>query len=63
MKEEVNMNAKKEEKMSWITKMEIFLMAVTLTFFLFNLMIPSSAVEIIKIGKQAGYEIIANVLG
>jgi len=56
------MNNWKEEKMRWITKMEIFLMAVTLTFFLFNMMIPSTAVEIIKIGKQAGYEIIANVL-
>lgn len=63
MKQEVNMNYQKEEKMSWITKVEIFLMAVILTFFLFNLMVPSSAVEMIKIGKQAGYEIISNVLG
>ncbi len=44
------------------TKMEIFLMAAVLTFFLFNMMIPSSALELIKIGKQAGYEIIANVV-
>jgi hypothetical protein len=56
------MNNWKEEKMRWITKLEIFLMAITLTFFLFNLMVPSSAVEIIKIGKQAGFEIISNVL-
>jgi len=56
------MNNWKQEKMRWITKIEIFLMAVALTFFLFNLMIPSTAVEIIKIGKQAGFEIIANVL-
>lgn len=63
MKQEVNMNYQKEEKMRWITKVEIFLMAVILTFFLFNLMVPSSAVEMIKIGKQAGYEIISNVLG
>jgi len=63
MKQEVNMNYQKEKKMSWITKIEIFLMAVILTFFLFNMMVPSSAVEIIKIGKQAGYEIISNVLG
>ncbi len=52
----------KEGKMRWITKLEIFFMAVTLTFFLFNLMIPSSAVEIIKVGKLAGYEIIANLM-
>jgi len=57
------MNIWKEEKMRWITKLEIFLMAVTLTFILFNMMVPSSAVEIIKIGKQAGYEIISNMLG
>ncbi len=44
------------------TKIEIFLMAIVLTFFLFNMMIPPSAVELLKIGKQAGYEIIANVL-
>jgi len=44
------------------TKIEIFLMAIVLTFFLFNMMIPPSAVELLKIGKQAGYEIIANVV-
>jgi len=44
------------------TKIEIFLMAVFLTFFLFNMMVPPSAVELLKIGKQAGYEIIVNVL-
>ncbi len=48
--------------MKSITKMEIFLMAAILTFFLFNMMIPSSALELIKIGKKAGYEIIANVM-
>ncbi|NIM91645.1 MAG: hypothetical protein GTO17_11940 [Candidatus Aminicenantes bacterium] len=52
----------KEGKMRWITKLEIFFIAVALTFFLFNLMIPSSAVEIIKVGKLAGYEIIANLM-
>ena len=57
------MNNLIEGKMRWITKLEIFLVAVALTFFLFNLMVPSSAVEIIKVGKQAGYEIISNVLG
>ena len=53
----------KEGKMRWITKLEIFLVAIAITLFLFNLMVPSSAVEIIKVGKQAGYEIISNVLG
>ena len=49
--------------MRLLTKLEIFFIAVILTFFLFNVMVPSSAVELIKVGKQAGYEIIANVLG
>jgi len=44
------MKNKKEEKMRLITKIEIFLMAVILTFFLFNMMIPPYAVELIKIG-------------
>ncbi len=41
---------------------EIFLMAAILTFFLFNMMTLSSAVELLKIGKQAGHEIIVNVV-
>jgi len=48
--------------MKFITKLEIFLMAVVLTFFLFNMMLPPHAVELLKIGKQAGYEIIVNVV-
>ena len=45
------------------TKMAILLVAALLTFAGFNLMVTSSsAVDILKIGKQAGYEIIANVL-
>ncbi len=48
--------------MKLITRFEIFLMAVVLTFFLFNMMVPPGAVELLKIGKQAGYEIIANVV-
>ncbi len=47
--------------MKFITKLEIFLMAVILTFFLFNMMLPPHAVELLKIGKQSGYEIIVNV--
>jgi hypothetical protein len=48
--------------MRLITKIEIFLMAIVLTFFLFNMMIPPAAVELLKIGKQAGYEIIVKVV-
>jgi hypothetical protein len=33
-----------------------------LTFFGFNLMTSSVAVDLAKVGKEAGYEIIANVL-
>jgi len=52
----------KEKEMRLITKIEIFLMAVILTFLLFNMMISPSMMELIKIGKQAGYEIISNVV-
>jgi len=61
-KQEVNMNNSSEQKMRWITRIEIFFIAVVLTFLLFNMMIPSSALEIIKIGKKAGCEIIANLM-
>lgn len=44
------------------TKITIFLIAVMLTFIGFNLMTPSAAVELTKVGKEAGYEIISNVL-
>jgi hypothetical protein len=60
MRLEVNMNNKNEKIMSLVTKIEIFLVAIVLTFFLFNMMISPSAMELIKIGKQAGYEIISN---
>jgi len=56
------MNNNNEKIMRLITKIEIFLVAIVLTFFLFNMMIPSSAMELIKVGKQAGYEIISNVV-
>lgn len=44
------------------TKIAIFMLAVMLTFIGFNLMTPSAAVELMKAGKKAGYEIISNVL-
>ena len=56
------MNNKKEKVISLITKIEIFFVAIVLTFFLFNMMASPSAMELIKIGKQAGYEIISNVV-
>lgn len=56
------MNNNNEKIMRLITKIEIFFVAIVLTFFLFNMIIPSSAMELIKIGKQAGYEIISNVV-
>lgn len=56
------MNNKNEKIMRLITKIEIFLVALVLTFFLFNMMVSPSAMELMKIGKQAGYEIISNVV-
>jgi hypothetical protein len=56
------MNNKNEKIMRLITEIEIFLVAIVLTFVLFNMMITPSAMELIKIGKQAGYEIISNVM-
>jgi hypothetical protein len=61
-KQEVKMNNKNEKIMRWITKIEIFLVAILLTFILFNMMVSPSAMELMKIGKQAGYEIISNVV-
>ena len=56
------MNNKNEKIMRLLTEIEIFLVAIVLTFVLFNMMITPSAMELIKIGKQAGYEIISNVV-
>ncbi len=44
------------------TKLTIFLAAVFLTFVGFNLIAFSPAVDLLRIGKKAGNEIIANVL-
>ncbi len=48
--------------MKFRTKVSIFLMAVLLTFVGFNLIAFSPAVDLLKLGKKAGNEIIANVL-
>jgi hypothetical protein len=44
------------------TKFTIFLAAVLLTFVGFNLIAFAPAVDLLKLGKEAGNEIIANVL-
>ncbi len=56
------MNNNNEKIMRLIAKIEIFFIAIVLTFFLFNMMTPPSTMELIKIGKQAGYEIVSNVV-
>jgi hypothetical protein len=48
--------------MRFRTKSAIFLVAVLLTFVGFNLIAFSPAVDLLKLGKEAGNEIIANVL-
>lgn len=53
---------KQEVKMRFKQKVAIFLLALFLTFVGFSLVASPSAVELVKVGKQAGYEIIANVL-
>jgi hypothetical protein len=52
----------KETKMSFKAKVAIFLLATLITLTGFNLIASSSALDILKMGKKAGYEIIANVL-
>ena len=53
---------RKEAQMKIKTKVAILLAAVLLTFLGFNLIASSGAVELVKVGKQAGYEIISNFL-
>ena len=55
------MNKDKENKMKLRDKLAIFLVAVLITFVGFSL-IASTSVDILKVGKKAGYEIISNVL-
>jgi len=52
----------KEVKMSLKSKIAIFLLATLITLTGFNLIASSSALDIMKVGKKAGYQIIANVL-
>ena len=55
------MKENKENKMKLRNKLAIFLVAVLITFVGFSL-ISSPSVDILKVGKKAGYEIISNVL-
>lgn len=48
--------------MSFKTKVAIFLLAAFISLAMFNLIASSSALEIMKVGKKAGLEIISNVL-
>lgn len=48
--------------MSFKSKIVIFLLASFISLVGFNLIASSPALDIMKIGKKAGYEIISNVL-
>lgn len=48
--------------MSFKTKVAIFLLAAFISLAGFNLIASSSALDLMKIGKQAGLEIISNFL-
>jgi len=48
--------------MKFRTKFAIFLIAVLITFVGFNLIAFSPALDLLKLGKEAGNEIIANFL-
>lgn len=55
------MKKDKENEMKLRNKLAIFLVAVLITFVGFSL-IASPSVDILKVGKRAGYEIISNML-
>jgi len=48
--------------MKFRTKIGIFMVALLLTFIGFNLIVTSAALDLAKIGKYAGCEIISNVI-
>jgi len=52
----------KEINMSFKAKVAIFLLATLITLTGFNLIASSPALDILKMGKKAGYKIIANVV-
>ncbi len=51
-----------ERTMKIRTRLGIFALAVVITLGGFNLMVSPSTVELLKISKEAGYDIIANFL-
>ena len=55
------MKENKENKMKLRNKLAIFFVAVLITFVGFSL-IASSSVDMLKMGKKAGYEMISNML-
>jgi len=57
-----NEKLEQEVNMSFKTKVSIFLLATFLSLAGFNLIASSPALDIMKIGKKAGYEMISNVL-
>ncbi len=55
------MKEDKENKMKLRDKLAIFLVAVLITFVGFSL-IASPSLDMLKVGKKAGYEIISNMI-
>ncbi len=57
-----NEKLKQEVNMSFKAKIAIFLLASFLSLVGFDLIASSPALDIMKMGKKAGYEMISNVL-
>jgi len=53
---------KGEMKMKLRIKIEIFFIALLLTFVIFSLLVPSGAVDLMKKGKEVDYEITMHVI-
>ena len=51
-----------EDTMNFKAKVAILVLAALISLAGFNLMASSSAIDMMKVGKKAGYKIIANVL-
>jgi len=62
MKNENNEQRKEIKMTRFRTKIAIFIIALLLSTFGFNLIANSPALDLLKVGKAAGYEIIANYL-
>ena len=53
---------KGEMKMKLRIKIEIFFIALLLTFLIFSMLVPSGALDLMKKGKKADYEITMHVV-